>query len=143
MTAEIDKVTDMRQIQALGVMMTPALAVNGTIRAVGNTFTLATGAGGELVSVLVPPDSLREGRNRVFLNDQPTTLRLLQEIAPELLRIHGQRDELGLLDAELQRQWLEKFPPPRGEVIALAKQGHEIQPVLARHGLDLRKLGHG
>jgi len=50
----------------------------------------------------------REGRNRVFLNDQPTTLRLLQEIAPELLRIHGQRDELGLLDAELQRQWLDR-----------------------------------
>jgi hypothetical protein len=42
-----------------------AVAVNGTIRAVGNTFTLASGAGGELVSVLVPPDSLRQGRNRV------------------------------------------------------------------------------
>jgi hypothetical protein len=42
-----------------------AVAVNGTIRAVGNTFRLASGAGGELVSVLLPPDSLRRGRNRV------------------------------------------------------------------------------
>jgi hypothetical protein len=42
-----------------------AVAVNGTIRAVGNTFRLASGAGGELVSLLVPPDSLRQGRNRV------------------------------------------------------------------------------
>ena len=42
-----------------------AVAINGTIAAVGNTFRLATGAGGELVSVLVPPDSLRPGRNRV------------------------------------------------------------------------------
>jgi hypothetical protein len=42
-----------------------AVAVNGTVRAVGNTFKLASGAGGELVSVLVPPGSLRQGRNRV------------------------------------------------------------------------------
>jgi hypothetical protein len=42
-----------------------AVAVNGTIRAVGNTFRLASGAGGELVSVVLPPDSLRQGRNRV------------------------------------------------------------------------------
>jgi small redox-active disulfide protein 2 len=33
--AEINKVTDLKQIMALGVMMTPALAVNGTIKVVG------------------------------------------------------------------------------------------------------------
>jgi small redox-active disulfide protein 2 len=33
--AEILKVTDLKQIMALGVMMTPALAVNGTIKVVG------------------------------------------------------------------------------------------------------------
>jgi small redox-active disulfide protein 2 len=32
---EINKVTDLKQIMALGVMMTPALAVNGTIKIVG------------------------------------------------------------------------------------------------------------
>jgi small redox-active disulfide protein 2 len=32
---EITKVTDLKQIMALGVMMTPALAVNGTIKVVG------------------------------------------------------------------------------------------------------------
>jgi small redox-active disulfide protein 2 len=35
LTAEINKVTDLKQIMALGVMMTPALAVNGTIKVVG------------------------------------------------------------------------------------------------------------
>ena len=35
LTAEINKVTDLKQIMALGVMMTPALAVNGTIKIVG------------------------------------------------------------------------------------------------------------
>src|SRR5690606_22057863 len=50
----------------------------------------------------------RAGRNRVFIDDQPVTLRLLQELAPALLRIHGQREEMGLADAELQRAWLDR-----------------------------------
>lgn len=41
-----------------------AIAVNGTIRAVGSTFKLATG-GGELLGVMVPPDAFRQGRNTV------------------------------------------------------------------------------
>ena len=32
---EMNKVTDLKQIMALGVMMTPALAVNGTIKLAG------------------------------------------------------------------------------------------------------------
>jgi small redox-active disulfide protein 2 len=32
---ELNKVTDLKQIMALGVMMTPALAVNGTLKVVG------------------------------------------------------------------------------------------------------------
>ncbi|HSM14545.1 MAG TPA: DNA repair protein RecN [Thermoanaerobaculia bacterium] len=50
----------------------------------------------------------REGRNRVFLNDQPSSLRLLQEVGPALLRIHGQREEMGLADPDLQRAWLDR-----------------------------------
>ena len=46
-----------------------AVAVNGKIVGVGETFTLATGDEGELVSVIVPPSSFRAGRNdvRVYL----------------------------------------------------------------------------
>jgi small redox-active disulfide protein 2 len=40
LTAEIKKVTDLKQIMALGVMMTPALAVNGTIKVVGKVPTI-------------------------------------------------------------------------------------------------------
>ncbi len=32
---EINKVTDLKQIMALGVMMTPALAVDGTVKVAG------------------------------------------------------------------------------------------------------------
>jgi hypothetical protein len=42
-----------------------AVAVNGTIRAVGNTFKLAVGDDGELVSVIVPESAFRKGRNEV------------------------------------------------------------------------------
>ncbi len=39
--AEINKVTDLKQIMALGVMMTPALALNGTIKVVGKVPSVA------------------------------------------------------------------------------------------------------
>ena len=42
-----------------------------TIRAVGNTFELAVGDEGELVSVMVPESAFRKGRNRVQVNRQP------------------------------------------------------------------------
>jgi hypothetical protein len=48
-----------------------AVAVNGTIAAVGNTFTLAVGDEGELVSVMVPESAFREGRNRVEVFSVP------------------------------------------------------------------------
>ncbi|MCX8157721.1 MAG: thioredoxin family protein [Verrucomicrobiae bacterium] len=39
--AEINKVTDLKQIMALGVMMTPALAINGNLKLSGRVPTLA------------------------------------------------------------------------------------------------------
>ena len=61
--------------------------------------------GGEVV---VRREVSREGRNRAFVNDQPVTVRLLSELAPHLLALHGQREELGLVEPELQRQWLDR-----------------------------------
>ncbi len=58
--------------------------------------------------LLVRREVSRTGRNRVFVNDQPTTLRLLADLAPALLRIHGQHEELGLTTPDLQRQWLDR-----------------------------------
>lgn len=61
--------------------------------------------GGEIVA---RREISREGRNRVFLNDRPVTLKLLADLAPSLLRIHGQREELGLVAPDLQRTWLDR-----------------------------------
>jgi len=65
-------------------------------------------AGGDGEEIIVRREISRAGRNRVFVNDRPTTLRLLADLAPHLLRIHGQREELGLVDPELQRVWLDR-----------------------------------
>jgi DNA repair protein RecN (Recombination protein N) len=67
----------------------------------------AAAAGAEPAEVLVRREIGHNGRNRVFVNDQPTTLRLLADLAPHLLRIHGQRDEMELLASDLQREWLD------------------------------------
>jgi hypothetical protein len=48
-----------------------AVAVNGAIVAVGNTFTLEAGDEGELVSVMVPESAFRRGRNRVEVYEVP------------------------------------------------------------------------
>src|SRR3954468_21164572 len=67
--------------------------------------------------VLIRREIARSGRNRVFVNDQPTTLRLLSDLAPFLLRIHGQRDELGLINPELQRGRVDRSGGPEGEAL--------------------------
>ena len=66
-------------------------------------------------SLVIRREISHSGRNRIFVNDQPVTLRLLSLLAPFLLRIHGQREELGLVDPELQRIWLDRCGGSAGE----------------------------
>jgi DNA repair protein RecN (Recombination protein N) len=68
----------------------------------------AAGIAAEESELVVRREINREGRNRVFVNDQPATLRLLADLAPGLLRLHGQREELGLVEPDLQRAWLDR-----------------------------------
>ncbi|MCP4656577.1 MAG: DNA repair protein RecN [bacterium] len=58
--------------------------------------------------LIIRREITRTGRNRVFVNDRPVTLKLLDELAPSLMRLHGQREELGLVAADLQRTWLDR-----------------------------------
>jgi DNA repair protein RecN (Recombination protein N) len=100
-----------------------ALTVSGVFEPEGSGWqTVLEDAGleAEGVEVLIRREIGRSGRNRVFVNDQPTTLRLLADLAPYLLRIHGQRDELGLIEPDLQRAMLDRSGGP------------EAGPLLAR-----------
>jgi DNA repair protein RecN (Recombination protein N) len=88
-----------------------ALTVSGVFEPEGKAWRGVLEEAGlevEGTEVLVRREIGRSGRNRVFVNDQPTTLRLLADLAPFLLRIHGQRDELGLIEPDLQRAMLDR-----------------------------------
>lgn len=88
-----------------------ALAVTGVFEPVGEGWrTVLAESGFEATGdeLLVRREIHRSGRNRVFLNDEPATLRLLADLGPSLLRIHGQREELGLVQPDLQRAWLDR-----------------------------------
>ena len=92
------------------------------------------GEGGEVV---VRREVSREGRNRAFVDDRPVTVRLLADLAPHLLAIHGQRDELGLAAPEQQREWLDRSggaaAGPLLERVAAAHRRHqELEERLAR-----------
>ena len=110
------------------------LTVTGTFEGADDTVIAALeeagldGGGGELV---VRREISRSGRNRVFVNDQPATLRLLADVMPALLRIHGQREELGLAQPELQRAWVDR---QGGE------QALELQARVARLHAEHRRL---
>lgn len=88
-----------------------ALTVSGVFELEGDAWRSVfeeAGLEAEGTEVLVRREIARSGRNRVFVNDQPTTLRLLSDLAPYLLRIHGQRDEMGLVEPELQKRMLDR-----------------------------------
>ncbi|MEM9557325.1 MAG: DNA repair protein RecN [Acidobacteriota bacterium] len=82
--------------------------------------------------VVVRREIQRSGRNRVFVDDHPVTLKLLADLAPSLLRIHGQREELGLVEPELQRTWLDRCGgAPARDLLARVAAAHDGWRALA------------
>ena len=49
------------------------------------------------------------GKGRVFVNNQPATVAVLRELAPELALIHAQGETLGSFDQAQQRMLLDRF----------------------------------
>src|SRR5215510_5810774 len=52
----------------------------------------------ESSEVIIKREISSDGRNRVFINNQPSTLSALKDLAPCLLDIHGQHEQQTLLD---------------------------------------------
>ena len=61
------------------------------------------------------------GRGRAWINDVAVTAGALQRIAPHLLSIHGQHEQHGLADGEVQRRLVDDFGSHEGLLEATAK----------------------
>ncbi|MBX3580555.1 MAG: DNA repair protein RecN [Rhizobiaceae bacterium] len=62
-----------------------------------------------------------DGRTRVFVNDQPSSVTLMRDIGRALVEIHGQHDERALVDPAAHRDLLDAFGGHVGEVENCAK----------------------
>lgn len=60
------------------------------------------------------------GKGRVFVNNQPATVGVLRELAPELGLIHSQGETLGAFDQAQQRILLDRFAGISTEAVAAA-----------------------
>ncbi|WP_295809371.1 DNA repair protein RecN [uncultured Nitratireductor sp.] len=58
-----------------------------------------------------------DGRTRVFINDQPSSVALMRQVGRQLVEIHGQHDERALVDAGIHRGLLDAFGG-HGEALA-------------------------
>jgi len=60
------------------------------------------------------------GKGRVFVNNQPATVAVLRQLAPELALVHAQSETLTAFDAAQQRLLLDRFGDITGDDIAAA-----------------------
>jgi DNA repair protein RecN (Recombination protein N) len=77
-----------------------------------------------------------DGRTRVFVNDQPSSVSLMRDVGRALVEIHGQHDERALVDASAHRDLLDAFGGNSGESGAVAEAWRlwrSTEQDLARH----------
>ncbi|MEO9338118.1 DNA repair protein RecN [Mesorhizobium sp. SB112] len=58
-----------------------------------------------------------DGRTRIFVNDQPSSVTLVRQIGRALVEIHGQHDERALVDPGAHRNLLDSFGGHVGETL--------------------------
>ena len=96
---------------------------------VGCTFEMTPGASAILEEngidpegdeVLLRREILANGKGRVFVNNQPATVGVLRQLAPELALIHSQGETMTSFDQTQQRLLLDRFGGIASEVVAEA-----------------------
>ena len=68
--------------------------------------------------ILIRREIGSSGKGRVFVNNQPATVAVLRQLAPELALVHAQSETLVAFDAEQQRLLLDRFGDLSGEDVA-------------------------
>ena len=90
------------------------------------------GLDSESSDVIIKREISSDGRNRVFINNQPSTLAALKELAPSLLDIHGQHDQQSLLDSASQLTLVDAFAGAAGLAARVRQLDETIQKTEAQ-----------
>jgi DNA repair protein RecN (Recombination protein N) len=69
----------------------------------------ANGIDSESDHILLRREILANGKGRVFVNNQPATVGVLRQLAPELALVHSQGETLSSFDQAQQRSLLDRF----------------------------------
>jgi DNA repair protein RecN (Recombination protein N) len=69
----------------------------------------ANGIDSESSEIILRREILSGGKGRVFVNNQPATVQVLKQLAPELALVHAQSETLSSFDATQQRILLDRF----------------------------------
>ena len=67
------------------------------------------GIDSEGVEIILRREILANGKGRVFVNNQPATVAVLRQLAPELALVHAQSETLSSFDQAQQRILLDRF----------------------------------
>ena len=63
----------------------------------------------EATEIILRREILSTGKGRVFVNNQPATVQVLKQLAPELALVHAQTETLSSFDPTQQRILLDRF----------------------------------
>jgi DNA repair protein RecN (Recombination protein N) len=87
----------------------------------------ANGIDAEGAEIILRREILANGKGRVYVNNQPATVAVLRQLAPELALVHAQSETLGAFDAAQQRGLLDRFA-------GLMAEGGLVEAVSAAFG---------
>jgi DNA repair protein RecN (Recombination protein N) len=82
----------------------------------------ANGIDGEGSEIILRREIQAGGKGRVYVNNQPATVNVLRQLAPELALVHAQSETMGSFDQAQQRQLLDRSAAITTERVAVAFQ---------------------
>jgi DNA repair protein RecN (Recombination protein N) len=89
------------------------------------------GIDAEGTEIILRREVLSTGKGRVFVNNQPATVTVLKQLAPELALVHAQAETLSSFDQAQQRLLLDRFASLTTDAVAEAySQWHGAQSKL-------------
>ena len=83
----------------------------------------ANGIDAEGTEIILRREIQAGGKGRVYVNNQPATVQVLRQLAPELALVHAQSETMGSFDQLQQRQLLDRSAAIMTDKVAAAFQG--------------------